>query len=287
MTSTSATSTESVLLQRQADRSAVKASKSQEISWIKRQQCLPPGFKSVTVNNEGKAFHMAVLSARDIVSDSVAKTGQWEVAGIEQMAHRSGVHLPASGTFLDIGANLGYYSLLFAKQGYRVIAVEPGTNNRRAINASLCMNPDIAGLVQVLPLALTDASEIGNTRCVLRSTNTQINIGNMALTCGRAAEVKACGQREQACEEVLVKTLDSLLLDLKPSSVDAVKMDVEGHECNILRSGETLFSTYAPKLVQVETNVGHTLDCVKEAAAKAKYTLKAVSNADTVMAPES
>lgn len=273
--------------QAQAERSqAAQAERSQAVQpGHNHKHCVPPGFRAVTVKNEGNPFQMAVLSASDSVSDTLAKFGNWEVAGFKMIAKRSGVQLPASGTFLDMGANLGYYTLLFAKQGYRVLAVEPGTNNRRAINASLCMNPDIAGRVQVLPIALTDASEVGNTRCTLRSTNTNINIGNMALKCGSVDTVKACKHQERGCEEVPVTTLDTLLRDMRPSSVDAAKMDVEGHECNILRGGETLFSTYAPKMVQVETEFGNAMECVRETAAKVSYTLIPVSKADTVMAP--
>jgi len=261
--------------------------RSPDTSGSKAEQCVPPGFRAVTVKNDGNPFSMAVLASKDIVSESVASTGKWEVSGFQEIASRSGVPLPSSGTFLDIGANLGYYTLLFAKQGYRTISVEPGTNNRRAINASLCMNPDIAGRVHLMPVALTDASEVGNMRCVLRSTNTQINLGNMWLKCATPDKVKACTHGEKACEEVPVKTLDSLLSELTPSSIDAVKIDVEEHECNILRGGETLFSTYAPKMVQVETMFGNAAECVKETAAKVKYTLKSVSQADTVMMPVS
>lgn len=37
----------------------------------------------------------------------------------------------------------GYYSFLFAKAGYNVLAFEPMPHNRRAIEATLCLNPDI------------------------------------------------------------------------------------------------------------------------------------------------
>ena len=42
-------------------------------------------------------------------------------------------------TFIDIGANLGYYSLLFIASGYKVYAIEPFGANRRALQASLCL----------------------------------------------------------------------------------------------------------------------------------------------------
>ncbi|CAE8670902.1 unnamed protein product [Polarella glacialis] len=153
-----------------------------------------------------------------------------------------------------------------------------------AIEASLCMNPDIAGLVKVVPVALSDKQEVNNTRCVLRSTNIQINIGNMFLSCGDIGAVKPCGPSGIACEEVPVRTLDSVLAELKPSSIDAVKIDIEGHECKVLASGGSLFSKYAPKLVQVETNVGDSLNCVKHAAASFSYQVRSLGG-DTALIP--
>ncbi|CAE8589106.1 unnamed protein product, partial [Polarella glacialis] len=169
--------------------------------------CLPPGFRSAVVKNEGVPFSMAVLTHPDIVSEAVASNGMWEVSGVDGMASRAQAQLPASGTFLDIGANL-----------------------------------DIAGLVKVVPVALSDK------------------------------------------QEVPVRTLDSVLAELKPSSIDAVKIDIEGHECKVLASGGSLFSKYAPKLVQVETNVGDSLNCVKHAAASFSYQVRSLGG-DTALIP--
>merc|ERR1719436_1287957 len=100
------------------------------------------------------------------------------------MAVQASIDLPSNGTFLDIGANLGYYSLLFAHKGYKVIAVEPMTRNRRAIEASLCLNPDLRGRVTVIPAALVAPDEVAGRHCVIRSTNLAANIGNGYLKCG-------------------------------------------------------------------------------------------------------
>jgi len=246
-------------------------------------QCLPSGFKAATVRNGGKPFRMAVLQHRDIVSESVAEHGFWEVESAEGMAATAQVALPPSGTFLDIGANLGYYSLLFAKRGFNAIAVEPSSHNRLGINASLCMNPDIAGLVRMEPVALAEEREVQSMRCVLRSTNTQINIGNMFLNCGSKEKVDTCSEGELACEDVPVKTLDTLLGEVRPSRIDVVKIDIEGHECQVLASGDSLFSQHSPRLVQVETNVGKALQCVEQKAQQHSYLVLAVSPVNSAM----
>ncbi|KAJ1635568.1 hypothetical protein T492DRAFT_863224 [Pavlovales sp. CCMP2436] len=54
-----------------------------------------------------------------------------------------------SATLVDIGANLGFYTMLFAHAGFRVVALEPLAHNRRALEANLCLNPEIAKRARV------------------------------------------------------------------------------------------------------------------------------------------
>ena len=98
---------------------------------------------------------MAVLSDADIVSKEIATRGYWELKYPSELLHLAGgsrgVELPRPGTFLDIGANLGFYTLLFAQHGYSVLAVEPMLLNRKAIETSLCLNPQFMSSGRVGP----------------------------------------------------------------------------------------------------------------------------------------
>ena len=68
----------------------------------------------------------------------------------------------SSGTsFVDIGANVGWYSFMYAQHGYEVLAVEPMTANRALINATMCKNPDVASRISVVAAALTDKATSG------------------------------------------------------------------------------------------------------------------------------
>jgi FkbM family methyltransferase len=214
---------------------------------------------------------MVVLENSDIVSNSITAKGFWEIEHPSDMALMGGVTLPQKGTLLDIGANVGYYSLLFAHHGYRVIAVEPMTRNRRAIEASLCLNPDLKRYVTVIAAALVAPEEVALTHCVIRSSNETTNIGNGILTCGSSDEVKLCIGGDDNCEVVPVETLDTALAKANPASVDVVKMDVESYECNVFAGGHTLFEKYHPKLLQVETEWGRGMECVQAKAAKFAY----------------
>ena len=77
-----------------------------------------------------------------------------------------------------------------------------------------------------------------------------------------------------------MRTLDTLLTELVRAqrttrhtlSIDAVKIDVEGFECEVLRGASTLFTRFRPLLL-VEGKVAATRRCVEEAAARFGYKI--------------
>ena len=242
--------------------------------------CVPPGMNKARVS---AGFDMVVLGMNDIVSSQIAHFGQWEIATADDMAKRAGTSLAESGTFLDIGANIGYYTLLFAHKGFNVIAVEAMTRNRQAIMGSLCLNPHLRSRVTLVPTALAAPFEVEFATCIMKSTNSKINIGNGHLACGPD---KKCDSGDANCQPVDLKTLDSVLADLSPASVDVMKMDVEEHECQVLAGGDSLFSKYHPKLLQVETQFGDARNCLHNKALQYRYREKPLG-ADTALVDDS
>ena len=236
--------------------------------FLDKAKCVPAGMRVARVS---AGFNMVVLGTADIVSSEVANLGRWEIAVADDMATKVGTSLPETGTFLDIGANIGYYTLLFAHRGFNVIAVEAMTRNQQAINASLCLNPQLRDRITLVPTALVAPWEVGTTTCIIKSTNYKINIGNGHLLCG---PTQRCESGDGNCQAVAVKTLDKVLADVAPTSVDVMKMDVETYECHVLAGGDTLFSRYHPKLLQVETAFLNTSKCVHAKAEEYGYREK-------------
>jgi FkbM family methyltransferase len=134
-------------------------------------------------------------------------------------------------TVFDIGANLGFYSVLFAQQTGlqgRVVAFEPA----RRIFTKLCATIDKNGLDQVVPLNLAcgSASVEGVLRQVSRST------GNASLVGGEAGG-----------EEVRIRPLDEIpeALEHPPQ---LVKIDVEGFESEVLEGAQSILREHRPVL---------------------------------------
>jgi FkbM family methyltransferase len=138
---------------------------------------------------------------------------------------------PGSGV-LDIGANIGWFSLLAAKlagsEG-RVSAVEPNPMNARALEASRALN----GFDQLQVIQAAAGEGVGILALYTSGSN------------GVAVPVGGEPDRILSSETVPVLALD----DLIHHRVDVVKIDVEGAELLALRGAERLLRRDRPAII--------------------------------------
>jgi FkbM family methyltransferase len=136
--------------------------------------------------------------------------------------------LTRESTFVDIGANMGWFTLLGASIARRVIAIEPNHNNVQLIYHSLLAN----GFknVKVLECAVTDAPRLLQLN-FLRSNGS----------------VAAIDEVQEATTVVRGDSLDILLSDV--DHVDVIKMDIEGHEPIALRGMGQILTRFRPVLL--------------------------------------
>lgn len=119
-------------------------------------------------------------------------------------------------TVYDVGAHAGYHSLLCALlvgSAGQVIAFEPNPGNRASINRQLLANPEAQ--VTVASYALSD-------RCQSSAFDTSHGSSQGRLSDDGAFEVE-------------VRALDFLVTHEGFPEPDVIKIDVEGHEANVLR----------------------------------------------------
>lgn len=83
------------------------------------------------------------------------------------------LNLPRSEVFfVDIGANIGTFTLAAAAAGYSVIAFEAMAINQAAVRASICANPGFADRITLIPSAVGRAA----ARCgVYTALNNALN----------------------------------------------------------------------------------------------------------------
>jgi FkbM family methyltransferase len=137
-------------------------------------------------------------------------------------------------TVVDIGCNIGYYALLEAKRvgpTGKVIAIEPEPENARLFVQNVQAN----GYRNVAfhQIAISDRNGTLPLRISEKSNRHSLSPVPWPTT-----EL-----------QVPIRTLDSLIAEDPPLSVDLVRMDLEGHEVAVLRGMRHTIQRYSPRLV--------------------------------------
>ena len=132
--------------------------------------------------------------------------------------------LSEGGVFLDLGANAGFYSFWAAAcvgSGGRVYAVEPDPELQRRIRFNSATN-GVASLV-LLPVGVSDANGVLSLRH---------GDGNRGENRLQAADGNV---GEAGAPTVEVLTLVDLCARHGITRIDAMKIDIEGHDYRVLR----------------------------------------------------
>ena len=138
--------------------------------------------------------------------------------------------------FVDVGANVGSYSMLAAGvPDVHVVAFEPSTQACGRLRENVEMN------------------RLGS-RVDVRQVAVGAGAGSVVLTVGRDAinRVVAIGEAG-ASENVDMTSLDAALGGVVPEQIRLIKIDVEGYEDEVLRGTSRLLATAGPVLI-VEAN---------------------------------
>jgi FkbM family methyltransferase len=126
-------------------------------------------------------------------------------------------------TFVDIGANVGLFSVFVAaetRRRARILAIEPEPGNVRRLNFNIRANPDLP--VTVIATALSD--DAGKLAIALNRSDR-----------GGSRTLHVADETPLAdAVQVPAQTLLAVLAAERMESIDAVKIDVEGMEDKIL-----------------------------------------------------
>lgn len=167
-----------------------------------------------------QAGHLAYrCDLRDMIAREMCLTGGY--APLEAALVRA--VLPAGGTFVDVGANIGFFTLLGAARvgpAGRVVALEPHPEIAAVLRGNVAMNA--LPHVQVMEVAAADAPGTA-----MLAGFEGGNWGVSTIAHGSAEGAPAFPVR--------CAPLDAVLDEAGVSTVDLVKVDVEGAEPRVLR----------------------------------------------------
>ena len=182
---------------------------------------------------EGKTVLIPHGEARGAAFRAERASLAWITGNVEPEVQRVlRGHLSPGATFLDVGASVGFFTVLGARlvgPAGRAVAFEPNPSACAAIRA----NADLNGLenVEIVVQALSDREGEGFLE------------GSPAATASLVAEQTAAAVR------VRTTSLDRFLAERPELAPDLVKIDVEGHESAALRGMAATLKSVRPVVI--------------------------------------
>lgn len=136
--------------------------------------------------------------------------------------------LREGGVFVDIGANVGLYTLTAAKalsgREGRIVAFEPNPATLHRFKINIEANPDLFEgnlRLDILPIGIADRDS------TFRLQVDRENLGASSMTSDDGSQA---GMKEEDALTVQCRPLLEVLAALDVQSIDALKIDIEGME---------------------------------------------------------
>lgn len=191
-----------------------------------------------------------------VIATAVDRSGYWGSAQALQSLMSAPEAVRHSQLFVDVGANVGTEAVPATLAGFRTIAVEPVPAHVEALRAAVALNCLPAGSMTVESVALGTKDEVEAAGGKV-DIFVDAKIAGMSRIDGSAKETGKFKRPLGKNIPVELTTLDEVLerssLRRDKKKVFMLKIDVEGHEANVLRGAERLFaSERRPTYVLVE-----------------------------------
>jgi FkbM family methyltransferase len=184
-------------------------------------------------------------------------------------------------TMIDIGAHMGMYTLTASKlvgESGVVVAVEPSTREFQRLNFHVTLNE----LRNVRCLQLAASSASGEATLKIAS---EWNSGHNTFGEFFNPEVETIRE-----ERVLTQTLDAVVSAQNLERVDLIKIDVEGHELQVLAGAVETLTRFRPNLLievfeETLRRQGGSAEAVLEFLTGHGYVLNEFSDVDGSLVP--
>jgi FkbM family methyltransferase len=145
--------------------------------------------------------------------------------------------LTSGAVFVDIGANIGFYSIQASKvvgPSGVVVAIEPEPYNLSLLKHNLHVNRPVSQ-IKILNIALGEHDGVAH---LFKNAS---NFGDH-----RMYNTGADGRQSTA---VSVRPFDDVSAELGLTRIDLIKMDVQGFECHVLRGMKRTLEVLRPSMI--------------------------------------
>lgn len=168
-------------------------------------------------------FRLHLPPGDEVIAQDLRAQGAWDIETGDALREI----LRPGDLFLDLGAHIGYFSLLAASRGCRVLAVEPVPDTFALLNRNVELNGGFGEgehAIETFGYAVDVADGLATMTVRRRNTGAAHLIREGAATIGERVTVA-------------VQTLPQILRGRRP---DVVKIDIEGGELKLLRNNPSL-----------------------------------------------
>ncbi len=182
------------------------------------------------------------VAINDTIGQRLIATGNYELTqldAIDELLNDAtaliGFKPDFRGTFIDVGANIGVYTLRYARAFANVIAIEPNPATYHILQANIALGR----ASNVIPLPIGCSDRVGTVQL-------NVPVGGMLgwSTLGSDATW------ESYPVDVYLDTVDRLVAKAGLSErVALLKIDVEGHEVQVLRGAYSTLVQHRPMVL--------------------------------------
>ena len=146
---------------------------------------------------------------------------------------------------LDIGGNIGWYPSLLGRYEYTILSFEAFEKNNYVALKNYCYLNKNSNVILI-------TKGLGEKDKICTYYVHKDNAGNGMTCCKRKFPIRAVGSTFVKESEVEITTLNSFMPYLLDKNIAVMKLDVEGHELQVLKGGKELITKYHVPFIVLE-----------------------------------
>ena len=195
--------------------------------------------EKVLISYDNHTFNIFIYKENDIISESIHNNGVWNADvshnflsslnffSIKKNLSKDNVY------FIDIGANIGWYSYFLGNSGYQVLSFEPSKFNNYVLKKNYCLNKDVKIII------INKSVNIQNKNCFLGHKIS--NIGESILICNKKLNLY---KNNYFIEEISMTKLSNYISFLSNKNIALMSLNLDGSEEKAIIGGQALIIKY-------------------------------------------